>query len=430
MADIGMNTGLEETRRMHDTAVFERARLENGVSVWLQKTPILTDDGGIIIALFSGIGSRMDPPGEAGMAHFFEHMPFKGTKDKPSPKEVSSPIENRGGVLNANTSQLRTTYYAETAGADFELALDTLFQVVAHPLIRKEDVAKERGPLLEEYKRVFRDGDSVAAKYFLEEFAGRNHSLGHLPIGEIKTIENMTKEKLDNFYTKHYHAGNLHIICGGSFSRKAGVLGKISDYFSLIAKNHPNKPAQTDPDLLYKSGRVVVNDSEFKRDMLISVITLPRLTALDHEAVDFLAAILSRGSDSFLNVELRENRGWVYEQGLTSLSYSFDTELFTFKCPTSRVNFRDAEEILYDSLAKLDADYIVRRQKSRQMERATTFKHPARVCHSIVDEIVLNGQLMSYRETEDLEDSLTVERILQWRDYLLDKPSFILEALA
>ena len=179
----GMNTGLEGTRRMHDTSVFKEEELGNGIHVWVQRPPILTDSSGTIRVVLKNVGSQLDPEGYSGTAHIFEHLPFRGTVRKPSTREVEDPIKEKGGNINATTHQRLTEFRIGSLPArDFELAVETLAQMVAFPLMRPQDMELERGAIREEYRSLESDPEAARAEMILKTLFGA-HPWGRRTIG-------------------------------------------------------------------------------------------------------------------------------------------------------------------------------------------------------------------------------------------------------
>src|SRR5512141_678154 len=111
--DIGMKTGSKGIHRMYDTGVFERYELSNGINIWLQKPPIMVSGNGVLAAVLAGVGAQADPPDEPGIAHFFEHIPFRGTETKPSNLEIMKPLVNVGGKIGARTDLLLTDFQVQ-----------------------------------------------------------------------------------------------------------------------------------------------------------------------------------------------------------------------------------------------------------------------------------------------------------------------------
>jgi zinc protease len=425
----GMDTGLEGTRRRYDTSVFEKHTLDSGVTVWLQKPPVVTDYGGVLIAFLPQVGSQMDPANAHGTAHFFEHIPFRGTIGKPTSELLSSPVRSVGGDITAVTSRYWTRYEANLTRENFRLAVETLYEMVVRPSLNDEDVVLERGAILQEHKLRFTNGQSWVQKLIVESFFAP-HPMAHMPIGETEVIANMTAQNLREFHESHYHSGNLHLVCGESFTEGSDTLAVISDCFGKL----PKRPASQFPGdfSLYfgKSGRVIIEEPRCRRDLLhFAYMMPPRDDDSDH-ALGFLARFLSNGMHSPLMRELREKRSLIYESGICQITTSRRACTFTVAFPLDRENFDLAESIFKSVLQGLDKDQIRQYQLESQLHRRIEFRSPYSACLDVVDVITSWDRTYSETETDALNDAITVESVLAWRDYLLNVEPFVCEIRA
>lgn len=423
----GMNTGLEGTRRKYDTSVFEPHVLSNGIKAWFQKSPILTDEEGVIIAFLPAVGSQLDPPEARGTAHFFEHIPFRGTRHLPSKEAIMRPIERLGGKISGAETSLDYTHFSVFAAADcLELGAATLCEMVAEPLVRESDVAAERGVIAKEYEERFKNPDALATRHFLEHFFG-NHPLNHTPLGDLAVIESMTADLLRAFHDRYYHAGNIQLVCGGSFAERGDALSVLDRSFGQIRRADAAQAPATLPSLLARSGRESVTDPACKRDSLFFVYPFAPLGDADEAALNFLAASIAGGMTSPLMIELREKRGIIYGTPEHSIWTFADLWFFFLRLPVPSGKFGEAQEIFHDVLRDLAPDYLLARQEERQRGRKCAFQHPTQACKSVREEICDYGRPYSFRETEDIQDNLTLEEVFRWRDYLLNREPFVLE---
>jgi len=411
---------------MHDTAVFERILLDNGIPVWLQKSSIQLDYEGILIAVFNGVGSRLDPSDRYGIAHAFEHLPFRGTRTKPSMVEIREPLHAVGGTCGAGTS-LEYTCYKVRAPEDFStLAVETLYALTMEPLLRSDDIERERSVLYEEYKRLMSDeGARVWSEVLRALFS--NHPLGHEVIGSLATMETMTAGELRSFHDQYYHCGTLQLICGGMFSRNSSaMLSLLNDSFGkLLQLETSRQPVSVDHALMPR-GSVTINETRCRRDYLI--LSFPSTLRNDRDRVirPFLANVLANRPDDLLLKKLRDEMGIVYESHLCHFEHfrTAGMSLFQFFCPTDRSHFEKALSAFYEALAEVTPDYIEKRKGEAQLLRRTGFTHPISACEYAVSELTERGVLTSHSEDSELFDSLDPKEILAFRDELLNGEPF------
>lgn len=426
----GMNTGLEGTRRKYDTGIFEKHVLDNGITVWLQKSPILTDYQGMVSAFLPGVGSRLDPPGSEGAAHFFEHLPFRGTVGRPNKLALIGPLNALGGDANAQTGFEFTRYYAWAPIEGFRTVLKTVYEMVARSIVNEEHVALERGAIEQEYRDGCTSGDGLFRVYLLQSYFGV-HGLGHTPLGTAQSIHAMTWETLANFRKRYYHPRNLHIVCGGAFAA-ADALRGIERMFGMMGDElGPWQPIETERAPRSHSGFATVTDSKLGRDSLFLAYPIERLGSYSTRwnSLEFLADVLSEGMTSPLFQELREKRSLVYH-AKTSVWDFQDITFFVLWAPTESKNFGEVREVFKDVLAKLTLEFLVKRQREWQMERKSAFQMPLQACHTLVEDVTGWGEPTSQTSHEKIRDAITVDEVLEWRNYLLDTLPFVFEARA
>lgn len=426
-----IRTGFEGIRRRYDTSVFERSELSNGIPVWIQQSPILTDDGGELIIFLPGVGSQVDPIGTYGTAHFFEHLPFRGTKTKPSKELLVNPIKALGGDVNAMTGMQRTKYYVKLPREQFALAVETLYTMVLEPLLREEDVLGEIGVISQEYRRAYSNGDKLAFKIAVEFLYGKNHPLGHLSLGELESIRGMKTDSLKLFHSSWYHAGQFELVCGGAFSEldRLWLLGTLEKWFGSLPRTDRAQIVPDHSQLFGEKRHGIVYEPRCGRDVMAMIYPIPPKSENEDYALRFLSSAIAGDIDSPLMIELREKRGLVYESNLCWVQTSQDIWMFNVRLPVPVASFVEARSVFREVLEKLSADEFLRRQKQRQLERKLAFKDPISACHQAVEEIVDWGRPFSDHEIERGQDEITLDETFKWRDYLLEAEPFICEIM-
>lgn len=425
-----MQTGCEGIRRKYDTAIFDRRQLSNGIPVWLQKSPVALDEGGKITAFLPGIGSQLDPEDQHGIAHFFEHIPFRGTLNKPSDELVVRPITMRGGKVHAAYTGYDVTAYSivNLTQEYFDLAAETLYEIVINPRIAEEDVAAERGIILNERKMVYGEPKKVRGELLYKVPYGPGHPLDHFPIGDESVIAGMTAERLKAFHSRYYHCGNIQLLCGCAFSEMEDVIDRLERIFGGLPRTEPTVPAVDRYAFCKGPGETEVIDPRVGRDFMVFKYPLPRKNPKqpDHAALS-LADALAENIDSPLVKELRVKRGIVYESGLCGVMDRRDYLGFDVFLPVTRENFALAREVFLQTLRELEPQVLLDKLQQWQLRRRIQFKDPADVCDDTIGEIVGWGQTFSFRQKEDFDDALTLDEIFAWRDYLLQAEPYIIK---
>ncbi len=415
---VGMNTGLEGRRRRHDTAVFNPVTLDNGIQVWVQKPSILTDAGGTLVVALKNVGSQLDPKGALGTAHIFEHIPFRGTKRRSSTQAIQEPIEERGGSLNAETEVISTKFMVDGLPAmDFDLGVETVSEMVVHPLMRKKDLEIERSVIGEEYKSSVNDPNN-ALWWAVKKALFGDHPWGCRTIGDLNVIETITTQELRQFHKDYYHAGNLHIVVGGGFAERDDILEVAAKHFGALPFHEPTAIPNF-PLPFGRNGLVSIVEPRCTQENIVMVYPLE--DTWDYDLLDFFTDFLGGAITSPLVYELRVKRGLIYQDGICFRWNYPGFRSFGVILQTPVGNYQECQEAYLRVLRDLSVGSIKKYQKNRQYRRQTYFTHTGSACHSAAWEIAYLGQQpMSCWEDEAHEDELTVEDVFKLRDHLLE----------
>src|SRR5579859_293900 len=162
-----------------------------------------------------GAGSRFEDERLAGVSHFIEHLYFKGTKRRPSSKEIAEAIEGVGGTINAATEKELTAYWTRVPPERFELALDVLFDIVSNSKLEAADVERERAVILEELK-MYQDQPQDYVVNLFEEAMWPGHPLGRDIAGTQKSVAGLTREDILEFADSFYRLPNLVVGVAGA----------------------------------------------------------------------------------------------------------------------------------------------------------------------------------------------------------------------
>ena len=120
---------------------FNTITLDNGVKI--VTVPMDNTNASTVLLLF-GAGSRYETPNIAGSSHLFEHLLFKGTKKRKTPKEIAEVVESKGGILNAYTDKESTGYWCKVPSTSYKEGIEVLIDMAKQPLIRDEDLSMEK----------------------------------------------------------------------------------------------------------------------------------------------------------------------------------------------------------------------------------------------------------------------------------------------
>src|SRR6201988_1682138 len=176
-----------------------------------------------VVLMFAG-GSRYEDDRLAGVSHFIEHLYFKGTQRRPSPKEIAESIEGVGGFINASTDKELTVYWARVPSEHLDLGIDVLFDVVSNSRLDSADVERERAVILDEL-RMYQDQPQDYVQNLFEELMWPGHPLGRDIAGTLESVARLSRDDLLEYADAHYRLPNLVV----------GVAGSVADPQILAA---------------------------------------------------------------------------------------------------------------------------------------------------------------------------------------------------
>ncbi len=292
--------------------MYTRSVLPNGLRVLTAPMPTTRS---VSIGFYIGAGSRYETDDEAGVSHYLEHMLFKGTEQRRTPKEISETIERVGGFMNASTDREATVYWARVAHPHFELALGLLSDMLLNSTFEPEEIEKERQVIIEELHTV-NDVPSQRAYLLADAALWPGQPLGRDIAGTPESVGGMQREALLSYMRQQYDPGNSVLAIAGRID-ESQALDLVSSLLGSWSQREPRSWIRVDetPGL----NRSIV---EYRRTEQSHIcLTFPGVPSTDPEryAVDVLNALLGEGMASRLFLELRENRGLVYEVSSSSL---------------------------------------------------------------------------------------------------------------
>jgi predicted Zn-dependent peptidase len=264
------------------------------------------------VGIWINIGSRDETPASAGASHFLEHLLFKGTTRRTA-LEISATIEAVGGEMNAFTSKEYTCFYARVIDTDLPMAIDVVSDLITSSIVSALDVDAERKVVLEEIAMRDDDPSDLVHDLYAETYYG-DTTLGRPILGTIKSIKEMSRGSVFNYYKKKYLPQDLVVAVAGNIKHKR-VVAMVEEALSrdnfLDVKGapqiRPNTPVKTKP---VHSVGLLTRKTE-QAHMFYGMEGVAR--ADDRRfAMGVLASALGGGMSSRLFQEIREKRGLAY----------------------------------------------------------------------------------------------------------------------
>jgi predicted Zn-dependent peptidase len=293
---------------------------------------------------YIGAGTRHETAAENGVAHFLEHMAFKGTATR-SAIDIAEAIENVGGHINAYTSREQTAYYVKLLKEDLALGVDIIGDILCHSSFDGAELERERGVILQEIGQANDTPDDIVFDHF-QSAAYPSQPMGRPVLGTESIIRSMKREALPGFMNQHYTPNNMVVAACGNLEH-AQVVDLVAQHFADLPHATAEEPMPAD----YTGG-------EFRevRDLDQAHIVLgfaaPGYGEPDYYPSMLLSTLLGGGMSSRLFQEIREKRGLVYS------IYSFtaparDGGLFGIYAGTGESEAAELMPVTLEELAKV-----------------------------------------------------------------------------
>ena len=323
--------------------MYKRTDLDNGIRIVTHK---MSGRQSLALGIWINIGGRYETFENKGIAHFLEHLLFKGTQ-KYSHRQIKESIEGVGGALNGFTSEELTCYLVKIPADYLDVALRVLSDMVLNPVIPEEEVEKEKTVILEELK-MYKDQPQSYVYDLLDELLWPNQPLGLPIIGSVESVSRVNKNALHAFRDAYYSASNIVVSAAGSLEHKK-LTEKVSRIFAKEKKRNKNIFVKAKEEQVLAQLKLFAKDTE-QTHMALGFHAISREDPLKH-ALGMLHIVLGGNMSSRLFEEVREKRGLAYEIG-TAVKRFLDTGAFLVHAGIDNKNVIEAVELILTELKK------------------------------------------------------------------------------
>lgn len=323
--------------------MFQKELLINGLRVVTEEIPYVNS---VSIGIWVKVGSRYENADNNGISHFIEHMLFKGTKNR-SAKEIANSIDKIGGQLNAFTSKECTCFYAKVLDTHFDIALDVLADMFFNSNFSEEDIEKERGVVKEEIN-MYEDSPEDLVHDLFSQVVWSGNSLGMSILGTEESLDNLSREKIVDFFNDNYIPQNIVISVVGNFKHK-DVVKKIKEYFEK-AEHRVNGAAQIiiprfEPEYTLKS-------KVTEQVHLCMGFNGVDIKSKEYYPMLIMNNVFGGAMSSRLFQKIREDKGLAYS--VYSYPSSFeDCGLFSIYAGSKPDNLKSVAELIMDEIREV-----------------------------------------------------------------------------
>ena len=327
--------------------------LPNGFRIVTEHMPGLMSAS---IGIWVQAGGRHERPEQNGIAHFLEHMAFKGTKTR-SPLQIAEAIEDVGGYINAYTSKDMTAYYARVLSADVGLALDVISDIVLNPVFDPREIETERNVILQEIGQTLDTPDDIIFDW-LQEVSYPDQPFGRTILGPAERVGAFSKQDLINFVAQHYGPNQLILSAAGGVDHDE-IMTKAIELFGHLPRHEPFQ--MMGADFLGGEKRKV---KKLEQAHFTLSFEAPSYRAPDVYAAQIYGMALGGGMSSRLFQKVREENGLCYTIFAQSGAYE-DTGQITIYAGTSSEEIASLAQLTVEELKRAPQD-----MSSAEVERA------------------------------------------------------------
>src|SRR2546426_11399048 len=327
---------------------IEREVLPNGLTIITEEMQHIRS---VSIGIWVKTGSRHEEAAANGISHFVEHMVFKGTKTRTA-EDIARQVDSIGGNMDAFTAKECVCFNVKVLDQHLPIALDVLTDLVLNPVFDTQDIARERGVILEEIKMDEDNPDYLVHEIFTQNF-WKDHPLGKPILGTKDTVRKFEREPVLDFYKQRFAPGNLIICAAGSL--------KHAPFVELVAKHFEHmKPAKNgflspQPKIV---PRIIMRNKKALEQVQICIGVPSHPIAHERRHASYiLNTLLGGGMSSRLFQNIRERQGLAYAI-YSDLSPYRDTGCLCVYAGTSRESAGKVVQSIVSEFRKLKSDAV------------------------------------------------------------------------
>ncbi|EPX78791.1 M16 family metallopeptidase [Salipiger mucosus] len=373
--------------------------LPNGMRVVSERMPSMKSAA---IGVWVTAGGRNERPEQNGVAHFLEHMAFKGTKTR-SALQIAEQIEDVGGYINAYTSREVTAYYARVLENDTRLAVELIADILRNPVFDNREIETERGVILQEIGQSLDTPDDVIFDW-LQERAYADQPLGRTILGETENIRRFGKGDLSTFVEEHYGPEQLILSAAGAVDHEALVAQAEALFGDMGSRK------ATGPEPARFTGGEMRREKALEQAHMALAFEAPGYRDPSFFTAQIYSIALGGGMSSRLFQEIREKRGLCYTIFAQSGAYA-DTGLMTIYAGTGGEDLRDLATLTIDEMKRAASDMtpeeVARARAQMKAGLLMGLESPASRAERMARMIQIWGKVPAIEETVARIDNVT-----------------------
>jgi len=409
--------------------IHQTFTLKNGLSVVLVDTKTFPTFTAMLLV---GAGSRYENKKNNGIAHFFEHMAFKGSKKYPNSLYLSSVVEGLGGIFNAFTTKDHTGYWIKAPISHFETVVDVLADMIQNPLLLEEEIEREKGVIIEEIN-MYEDQPQYKVWELFEEMIYENNPLGYPTAGYKETVSQFTRETFLDYMENLYKPSNVILVVAGGLSQNQNE--KLKNYLQMIQEKFSSwEDGQKASFLKFSdtqnSPKILIKTKKTEQAHLVLGYRGLSYTDKKRYVQSVLMTILGGGMSSRLFYQVRERRGLCYYIQSGSEPFSETGYVYTragLTVDAKKIN--EAIKVITDEHQKVAAGELKAEEikKAKEMIKGRlilSLEDTHDLASFIGRKLIFEGKIVELQEVIKKIDEISKEEIVD-----LAKKLFVKEKL-
>jgi zinc protease len=409
---------------------FEEYDLSNGMHVILHQdnaAPVITT------SVMYHVGAKDEQPDRTGMAHFFEHLLFEGTKNIKK-GEWFKLVSSNGGKNNANTTDDRTYYYEVFPSNKLELGLWLESERLLHPIIKQEGVDTQNEVVKEE-KRLRVDNQPYGRFLeYVKQNMFKKHPYKGTTIGKMAHLDDATLEEFLAFNKKFYVPNNATLVVAGDIDI-ASAKKLIEDYFGPIPRGKDIERSFPKEDPITEAISAKGYDSNIQIPAIMAAYRTPSMKTRDSRVLDMISSYFSSGKSSILYKKLVDTKKMALQVGAINLSQEDYGTYILFGLPQGETKLADIISEIDEEVLKMQTDLISEKayqklQNQFENNYVDSNSSVEGIANSLARYNVLYGDTNLINTEIDIYRSITREEIRNAaKKYLNPNQRLILEYL-
>ncbi len=389
-------------------ADFQITQRSDGLTVITAEIPAAQT---VTHSLMFRAGSRYENPQRWGLAHFFEHMLFKGTKNYPDPQSLASDIDALGGIQNAYTWNEVISVWIKGARTHLDKIFEINAEKVIHPLFPEREVPKELKVVIEEYRMNYDDPGWVEREWERELLCGQRGTLDAL--GEEETIREFTHADVLAHFQTFSAPNGVSVLAGGVTHAEHLALAEKYLQFKNLAK--PPVVPPVDFQKLGTEKVVLVERPQFTQANVTLGTAICGLDSSELPAFRMLGTVLSGGMSTRLFQELREKNSLCYTVGAGGVHFS-DFGVWSIDGGMNIDNVEKSVELMLTELRKLREELVTpaelaKAKSSAKGRLAIASENTQFICDAYARRFLATGQIETITDTIAANEQVTAEQI-------------------